>query len=131
MDEVAARADRGAAKGGLTERPRSVCPVDGFTSANAQTVSGREYHGAVTEQFVALELRRRAHRTPPTLHERDDKGGLEVDIIAEIPDGQLVAIEVESWQSVTNQSWSAIERFRTTHKDRKITGVFPVFVDSD
>ena len=94
MDEVAARADRGAAKGGLTEiDPGLYCPVDGFTSANAQTVSGREYHGAVTEQFVALELRRRAHRTPPTLHERDDKGGLEVDIIAEIPDGQLVAIE--------------------------------------
>ncbi|MBK8445260.1 MAG: DUF4143 domain-containing protein [Micropruina sp.] len=32
----------------------------GFTSAHATTVGGREYFGALTEQFVALELRKQS-----------------------------------------------------------------------
>ena len=86
------RADRGAAKGGLTERPGlSAQSTDSPVPTLRESAAGGP--GAVTEQFVALELRRRAHGPLPTLHERDDEGGLEVDIIVEIPDGQLVAIE--------------------------------------
>ena len=86
------RADRGTAKGGLTERPGlSAQSTDSPVPTLRESAAGGP--GAVTEQFVALELRRRAHGPLPTLHERDDEGGLEVDIIVEIPDGQLVAIE--------------------------------------
>jgi len=99
--------------------------LTGFTGAHAQTVGGREYYGALTEQFVALELRKQAawsHERFQLFHYRDHDG-LEVDIIAELPDGQLVAIEVKSSQTVTDKSWSALERFRAHHTDRKITGV--------
>jgi hypothetical protein len=50
-------------------------------------------------------------------------GSLEVDIVAEFPDGQLLAIEVKSRRTVTEQSWSALERFRNRYPDRKTTGV--------
>lgn len=63
-----------------------------------------------------------SHERFQLFHYRDHDG-LEVDIIAELPDGQLVAIEVKSSQTVTDKSWSALERFRTRYMDRKITGV--------
>ena len=99
--------------------------LTGFTSAHAQTLGGREYYGALTEQFVALELRKQAAWSQEgfRLFHYRDHDGLEVDAIAELPDGHLVAIEVKSSQTVTDKSWSALERFRTRHMDRKITGV--------
>ncbi len=97
----------------------------GFTSAHAQTVGGREFYGALTEQFVALELRKQAtwSRLPVHLFHYRDHDGLEVDIIAELPDGQLIAIEVKSSRTVTDKTWAALERFRARHPDRSVTGV--------
>jgi predicted AAA+ superfamily ATPase len=99
--------------------------LTGFTSAAAGTVGGREYFGALAEQCVALELRKQSAWTqqPFQLYHYRDLDGLEVDIVAELPDGQLLAIEVKSTRTVTEQSWSALERFRNRYPDRKTTGV--------
>lgn len=99
--------------------------LTGFSSATAGTVGGREYFGALAEQCVALELRKQSAWTqqPFQLYHYRDLDGLEVDIVAELPDGHLLAIEVKSTRTVTEQSWSALERFRNRYPDRKTTGV--------
>ena len=80
---------------------------------------------ALAEQRVALELRKQSAWTqqPFQLYHYRDLDGLEVDIVAELPDGQLLAIEVKSTRTVTEQSWSALERFRNRYPDRKTTGI--------
>lgn len=99
--------------------------LSGFTSAAATTVGGREYFGALVEQFAVLELRKQAtwSREGFQLFHYRDHRGLEVDIVAELPDGQLIAIEVKSSRTVTEKAWSALQQFRDRYRDRKVTGV--------
>ncbi len=58
--------------------------------------------GQLIESFVANELHRQAswHNDNITLHHFRDRGGAEIDIIAEAADGRLVAIEVKSAPAV-------------------------------
>lgn len=97
----------------------------GFTEAQAGVLGGRECYGALTEQFVALELQKQASWStrPARLFHYRNHNGHEVDIVAELPDGRLVAIEVKSAQSVTAKAWSALDRFRLDHRDRDVIGV--------
>lgn len=97
----------------------------GFTSEKASTVGGREYYGSLVEQFCVLELARQ--RTWSTeswdLFHFRDHDGLEVDIVIELADGRLIAIEVKSSKSVTEKAWAPLERFRGKFPDREITAV--------
>lgn len=97
----------------------------GFTPADANQVGGREYFGALVEQFVALELlkQRTWSEVPFDLFHYRDRDGLEVDLVAETRDGRLVAIEVKTSMTPTKQHWGNLERFRERFKDRQITGV--------
>ena len=54
--------------------------------------------GQLVESFVANELHRQAswHSDSISLHHFRDRGGTEIDLIAEAADGRLVAIEVKS-----------------------------------
>lgn len=96
-----------------------------FTPALASSMGGREYYGSLAEQFVAGELRKQAAwtETPYELFHYRAHDGLEVDILAELADGRLVAIEVKSSRSPDAKAWFALERFRDRHPDRDITGV--------
>lgn len=96
-----------------------------FTSTQARAIGGREYFGSLAEQFVVLELRKQAAwaRVPFQLFHYRDHDGLEVDVVAELADSRLVAIEVKSGQTVTNKSWAALERFRDLYPERSVTGV--------
>ena len=111
-------------KVGLTDTGLSA-HLTGFSADHARTVGGREYFGALTEQFVALELQKQAgwSATSYNLFHFRDHDGLEVDIVAELPDSRLIAIEVKSSQTVTSDAWAGLERFRARHADREVTGV--------
>lgn len=97
----------------------------GFSVAKASSLGGREYFGTLTEQFVALELLKQrgwSHEQFDLRHFRD-QAGLEVDLVVELRDGRLIAIEVKSGQSVTAKSWAGLDRFRARFPDREVTGV--------
>ncbi|MFZ1410280.1 MAG: AAA family ATPase [Micropruina sp.] len=117
--------------GRITRRPK-VCLHDTglsaslarFTAEHAQSIGGREYYGALVEQFVALELAKQQawSNTPFTLHHFRDLDGLEVDIIVELADGRLLALEVKSSTSVTEKAWTNLIRFKDRFPDRNVTG---------
>ncbi len=52
-----------------------------------------------------------------------DHDGLEVDLLLELRDGRLVAMEVKSGQTITPKTWAGLERFRQRCPDRNVTGV--------
>ena len=95
-----------------------------FTTAHALTIGGREYYGALVEQFVALELVKQQawSRTPYSLYHFRDLDGLEVDLIIELADGRLLAVEVKSSTSITEKAWTNLIRFKDRFPDRDITG---------
>lgn len=97
----------------------------GVTSDSATLLGSREYYGAIVEQFVALELLKQREWSAlryELFHFRD-QDGLEVDLVLELRDGRLLAIEVKSGQTVTAAAWRGLERFRAAHPDREVTGV--------
>lgn len=97
----------------------------GFTVDHAMQIGGREYYGTLIEQFVALELeKQRAWSTVRySLHHFRDPDGLEVDIVAELGDGRLLAIEVKTAASVGAGAWRGLKRFRERFADREVVGV--------
>lgn len=96
-----------------------------FTIEKALTLGGREYYGALVEQFVVQELakQRTWSRERFSLYHYRELDGLEVDLIVELADGRLLAIEVKSSQSPTERSWRNLVRFRERVPDRDVTGV--------
>lgn len=107
------------------ERHWPVRPSHGFHQRRSRHCGGTRVLRALAEQCVALLLPKQSAWTqqPFQLYRYRDLDGLEVDIVAEFPDGQLLAIEVKSRRTVTEQSWSALERFRNRYPDRKTTGI--------
>jgi len=121
-----------SSRGRIARRPKA-CLSDtglsahlvGFSSEKARTVGGREYFGSLVEQFCALELARQQTWSAETwnLFHFRDHDGLEVDLVIELADGRLIAIEVKSAHGVTQKAWAPLERFRTRFADRDVTGV--------
>ena len=105
-------------------RPGNAWPSFTPPAAEALTIGGREYYGALVEQFVALELVKRQawSRTPYSLYQFRDIDGLEVDLIIELADGRLLAVEVKSSTSLTEKAWTNLIRFKDRFPDRDITG---------
>ena len=60
--------------------------------------------------------------TTYSLHHFRDLDGLEVDLIIELADGRLLAVEVKSSTSITEAAWTNLTRFRDRFPDRNITG---------
>lgn len=99
--------------------------LTGFTEDHAMSLGGREYYGALVEQFVALEIEKQrgwSEQMYRMYHFRD-LDGLEVDLVLELSDGRLIAIEVKSASEVTGRAWRNLERFRERFSDRDVTGV--------
>src|SRR5450759_600124 len=105
--------------------PGSVPPSPGSPPPNATSIGGREYYGALVRQFVAVELHKQQgwSTTPFTMFHFRDLDGLEVDIVIELADGCLLALEVKSSTSITEKSWTNLIRFKDRFPDRNITGV--------
>lgn len=96
-----------------------------FTADKANHVGGREYYGVLLEQFVAQELLRQRSWSPEPydlFHYRTSDGA-EVDLIAELSDGRLIAIEVKSALEVDQRAWESLARLRDRVGDRMVAGV--------
>lgn len=52
-----------------------------------------------------------------------DLDGLEVDLVLELSDGRLIAVEVKSTSDVSRRAWRNLERFRERFSERDVTGV--------
>lgn len=70
--------------------------LTGHTAAHL--LDAPEVFGAMLETFTAMELRKQASWSDsrPTLWHFRDRGGAEVDIVIEYPDGRVVAIETKA-----------------------------------
>ncbi len=99
--------------------------LTGFTAEHAVTIGGREHYGALVEQFVSLELRKQQGWSAQrfSLWHYRELDGLEVDIVVELSDGRLVAIEIKSATEVSEKAWRGLMRFRDRFRDRDVTGV--------
>lgn len=99
--------------------------ITGFSTELANTVGGREYYGSLVEQFVSLELRKQRGWSAErfTLWHYRELDGLEVDIVVELHDGRLLAIEVKSAIDVSARAWRNLERFRDRYRDREVHAV--------
>jgi predicted AAA+ superfamily ATPase len=116
----------------VIKRPK-ICLTDtglsaslaGFTAEKALTPGGREYYGALVEQFVALELmkQRSWSATDYAIHHFRDADGLEIDLVIETWDGRLIAIEVKTTTTPQAKHWAGLSAFKERFFDRDITGV--------
>ncbi len=97
----------------------------GFTSAQAIAPGGREYYGSLVEQFVALELAKQRWwtQTPYAIYHFRDLDNLEVDLVIETEGGDLIAVEVKSTTTPTQQHWHNLLAFHERFTDRRVTGV--------
>lgn len=99
--------------------------LSAFSPTQSSTVGGHEQYGNLVEQFVALELAKQRTWSQETfdLYHFRHLDGLEVDLVIELHDGRLIAIEVKSTTSPTKRSWSNLVRFRQVFPDRQVIGV--------
>lgn len=123
---------RRSQRGRIVRRPKTslndsglAASLVGFTREHALTLGGREYFGALVEQFVALELIKQRGWSAQrwSVHHFRDLDGLEVDIIIELADSRLIAVEVKSSTSVNEKAWSNLLRFKERFSDREVIGV--------
>lgn len=97
----------------------------GVTKDQVMAPGGREYLGALVEQFVALELAKQRGwtATPYTIHHLRDPDGLEIDLLLETDGGVLIAIEVKATTTPTRKHWKNLATLREILPDRTVVGV--------
>lgn len=119
-------------RGRVTRRPKTslndtgfAAALAGFTESQALTLGGREYFGALVEQLAVLELEKQRGWSDESyrMYHYRDTDGLEVDLVLELADGRLVAIEIKGATDVDARAWRNLERFRERFADRDVTGV--------
>jgi len=76
--------------------------------------------GALLESFVVTELRKQAtwSETSPTLWHFRDRGGAEVDLVVEYPDGRVVGVEVKSGATPSHADARGLRLLRDRLGDR-------------
>lgn len=76
--------------------------------------------GGLLETFVVMELRKQLSwsDTQPSLWHFRDRGGAEVDVVIEYPDGRIVAIEVKSGATPSHADGRGLRLLRDRLGDR-------------
>lgn len=79
-----------------------------------------ERFGGLLETFVVMELRKQSSwsETQPSLWHFRDRGGAEVDVVVEYPDGRVVAIEVKSGATPSHADARGLRLLRDRLGDR-------------
>lgn len=98
--------------------------LSGLTVENSQQAGGFELFGATLESFVLGELRKQSswHDDPPRLYHYRQRNE-EVDVVAEMPDGRVVLIEVKSAHSIDSRAWKHLDSMSEKLGDRVIASV--------
>ena len=81
--------------------------------------------GQIIESFAVNEMYRQAswHRSAITLHHFRDRGGVEIDVVAEAADGRLVAVEIKSGPAVDRSDARHLRWLRDKASDDFVCGV--------
>ncbi len=81
--------------------------------------------GQIIESFAVNEMYRQAswHRSAITLHHFRDRGGVEIDVVAEAADGRLVAVEIKSGPAVNRSDARHLRWLRDKVSDDFVCGV--------
>ncbi len=92
--------------------------LNGFTADHL--LRSPERFGALLETFVMMELRKQIgwSQSQPTLWHFRDRGGAEVDIVLEYPDGNIVGIEVKSGATPSHNDARGLRLLRDRLGDR-------------
>ncbi|MEJ6549019.1 ATP-binding protein [Corynebacterium sp. USCH3] len=119
-------------RGRTVRRPKAALTDTGLsaslgrlTQENLQKPGMREFYGAVVEQLVMLELLKQQGWSAEEfeIYHYRDNDDLEVDLVIDLLDGRLVAIEVKSGQTVKTDAFKKLERFRDKVSDHEVIGV--------
>jgi uncharacterized protein len=79
-----------------------------------------EQFGALLETFVVMELRKQISwsQTQPSMWHFRDRGGAEVDVVLEYPDGRVVAVEVKGGATPSHSDARGLRLLRDRLGDR-------------
>ncbi|MDY5273214.1 MAG: DUF4143 domain-containing protein [Arcanobacterium sp.] len=82
----------------------------GMTLEKANVIGGREYFGALTEQFVVAELRKQQtwSEQPYRLYHYRQRNE-EIDVVVELFDGRIILIEVKSGMTAPADAWRKLD----------------------
>ncbi|MBL8930614.1 MAG: ATP-binding protein [Kineosporiaceae bacterium] len=96
----------------------------GLTAAGLVPITGGEHLGAQLEGFIASELLRQQgwSSTGYRLTHYRDRNGLEVDLVLELDDGRIIAVEVKASASVRPEDLRGLAALRDRVGDRFIRG---------
>lgn len=84
--------------------------------------------GPLLETFAINEIIKQSSwldwsRGPVEIFHYRDRNGLEVDLIIELSDGRIIAIEVKSATTVTSHDWNKLKRLRRMIGDQFAQGI--------
>lgn len=96
-----------------------------FAPEQANTPEGRTYFGSLLELFVINELMKQrtwSEQSFELMHFRT-RDGHEIDIVIELADGSLIAVEVKAARNPGAQAWKNLDWFRSRFGDSLRAGV--------
>ena len=109
----------------VVHRPKIHLLDTGLAAALCGLTTGRlldtpERFGGLLETFVLMELRKQLSwsQTQPSLWHFRDRGGAEVDVVIEYPDGRIVAVEVKSGATPSHADARGLRLLRDRLGDR-------------
>ena len=90
----------------------------GATAATVDRPGG--LFGPLLETFVAMELRKQVTWDPsrPALHHFRDRGGIEVDLVLEHPDGRVAGVEVKATSTPRREDFKGLRYLADRLGDR-------------
>lgn len=97
----------------------------GVTASQLRGLLHQEVFGHLLEGFIACELLRQQgwSDTDFRLFHYRDRNGLEVDLVAELDDGRVLAFEVKSASSYLGRQFAGLRALQERLGDRMVAGV--------
>lgn len=109
----------------MVHRPKIHLIDSGLSAAlcgltTERLLASPERFGALLETFVVLEIRKQSSwsASQPSLWHFRDRGGAEVDVVIEYPDGGVVGIEVKSGATPSHADARGLRLLRDRLGDR-------------
>jgi uncharacterized protein len=114
----------------VVKKPK-LCMVDSGLAAHLLGASPKTLQdngpllGQLLETFVSTEIAKQITWSPlsPTLSHFRDRGGAEVDIVLEFPDGRVVGIEVKATRTPKSEDFAGLRFLAERLKNRFVYGI--------
>jgi predicted AAA+ superfamily ATPase len=101
------------------------CYLNGFQAEALADLSQGEAFGALLETFVVSELFKQQtwSDTDYTLYHYRDREKREVDIVVELPNGKIIALEIKAKSSLVNRDLLGIKKLKEVMGDHFVCGI--------